>query len=351
MEVAMQEFDDIIKRIGAMGPVWYVQTLKMFGDTLHGSVVVAHYNRIKPNNVKLVWGLSERYIGEYKEFLHCNAKVGLPHQLENEGRVRLMKRIEALPNVQKAIKPPVGIWGWNGTGSIADNIFHNAGIQRLHVERKPILPVGIEDYAWADTKMRQFKLVGKKYGVLEYNSYTLREPPHCSTKSTEWYNEMLSHVQFPIVYTGGPDDAKLAYGKDLRGCTFRQAKVMIMRSRLMIGCGSGLTMVAASNGVDTPIMEVGVGDAISMNGCRYARSMIVSSKDPRKVAIEINRAIDQGIKLTPIVAPIDLKTGKPTSRKDKREKQKKKQKPKKAKPKKSIPRAKRRYGVRSGRLK
>ena len=345
---------DIIKRISGMGPVWYVQTLKMFGDTLHGSIVVAHYNRIKPANVKLVWGLSERYIDEYREFLQCDAKVALPHKLSNDGRVRLMRRVEALPNVQKTIKPPVGIWGWNGTGSIADNIFHNAGIQRLQVERKPILPVGIEDYAWADSKMRSFKLVGKKYGVLEYNSYTLREPPHCSTKSTEWYNEMLSHVQFPIVYTGGPNDAKLAYGKDLRGCSFRQAKVFIMRSKLMIGCGSGLTMVAASAGVNTPIMEVGVGDAISMNGCRYARSMIVSSKDPRKVAIEINRAIDSGITLAPVVAPIDLKTGKPkpTSRKDKRSRQKNKprQTKKPKQPKKGIPRAQRRYGVRSGRL-
>ena len=41
---------------------------------------------------------------------------------------------------------------------------------------------------------------------------------------------MLSQVRFPIVYTGSPKDPPLKYGIDLRGCTFRQAKVMIMRS-------------------------------------------------------------------------------------------------------------------------
>jgi len=189
------------------------------------------------------------------------------------------------------IRPLVGIWGWNVGGSIADNMFHNAGITALHVPRKPLLPVGIEDYAWSDEILRNYNLVGRKYGVLEYNSYSLSGPPHNAIKPPSWYNEMLSKVKYPVVFTGGKNDPPLNYGIDLRGCTFRQAKVMIMRSKLMVGCGSGLTMVACSDGVNVPIIELGIGPAISMNSCRYGKSKIIKNIDATRVANAINNVL------------------------------------------------------------
>ena len=60
-------------------------------------------------------------------------------------------------------------------------------------------------------------LVKRKYGVLEYNSYSLSGPPHNAVKPTSWNNKMLSKVKHPIVYTGSKKDAPLAYGIDLRG--------------------------------------------------------------------------------------------------------------------------------------
>jgi len=281
--------DEIVTKIGQLGAVWYVQTLKMFGDTLHGSIVVAHYNSLKPKGIKLVWGISERYVDEYKEFLRCDVKISLPHNMTNQERVILTRKVEALPNVQKVIRPLVGVWGWNIGGSIADNVFHNAGITKLQVHRKPHFPVGIEDYRWSDSILRKHKLT--KYGVLEYNSYSLSGPPHNAIKSTAWYNEMLSYVEFPIVYTGSKNDAQLEYGYDLRGCTFRQAKVMIMRSKLMVGCGSGLTMVACSVGVNTPLIELGIGGTISMSSCGYGQGEIIKSNDPRHVATVINNIL------------------------------------------------------------
>lgn len=279
-----------IEQLKSMGKVWYVQTLKMFGDTLHGSIVVSHYAQEKPDDAKLVWGLSEKYIKEYDEFLICT-KIGLPHNLTNQQRVGLARKIEALPNVKKVIKPLVGIWGWNISGSIADNVFHNAGIKKLSVPRKPQLPVGIQDYAWSDSVLIGNNLVKRPYGVLEYNSYSLSGPPHNAIKPIDWYNKMLSKIRYPIVYIGGKDDPPLEHGVDLRGCTFRQAKVMIMRSKLMIGCGSGLTMVSCSDGVNVPLMELGIGETISMSGCGYGKGKIVKNQDPIKVANMINRII------------------------------------------------------------
>ena len=284
--------NNILNKLAALGPCWYVQTLKMFGDTLHGSIVVAHYNTLKPIGTKLVWAMSERYVDEYREYLSCDVKIALPHNMSNQERVELARAAEKLPNVIKVIKPLVGIWGWNTAGSIADNVFYNAKIASLNVARKPILPVGIQDYAWSDDVLKQFKLVGKKYGVLEYNSYSLSGPPHNAINPTSWYNEVLSKVIFPIVYTGGPKDAVLKYGRDLRGCAFRQAKIMMMRSKLMIGCGSGLTMVACSDGVNVPVIELGIGSSISMAGCGYSNnSTIINSKNPDVVANIINKAI------------------------------------------------------------
>jgi hypothetical protein len=290
----MNKIKEIAKKINSLGNVWYVQTLKMFGDTLHGSIVVAHYNVVKPPGTKLVWGLSERYAKEYKEFLACDVKLPLPHDLSNQDRVDLAQAVEALPNVKKVVRPLVGIWGWNMGGSIADNVFHNAGINNLQVPRTPLLPVGIEDYAWSDDVLRSHKLVGRGYGVLEYNSYSLSGPPHNAIQPPSWYNEMLAQVKHPIVFTGGKGDPPLKYGIDLRGCTFRQAKVMIMRSRLMVGCGSGLTMVACSDGVNVPLIELGIGQTISMNGCRYGKSKVMKNKNASEVASAINRAIGGG---------------------------------------------------------
>jgi len=189
------------------------------------------------------------------------------------------------------IKPLVGIWGWNVGGSIADNVFYNAGITKLNVQRKPFLPVGIQDYAWSDDILRAHKLVSRKYGVLEYNSYSLSGPPHNAVNSIDWYNEMLSKVRHPIIYTGGKNDPPLRYGIDLRGCAFRQAKVMIMRSKLMIGCGSGLTMVACSDGMNVPLVEINIGDTISMNGCGYGKSKIMKNPTPAQLADFINRTL------------------------------------------------------------
>jgi hypothetical protein len=286
----MSTITNITSEIRKMGPVWYVQTLKMLGDTLHGSIVVAHYNSVKPPGITLVWGLSERYINEYREFLICR-KIALPHNLSNQQRVELARSVENLPNVKKVIRPLVGIWGWNIGGSIADNVFYNAGIKKLGVPRKPIMPVGIEDYAWSDEILRRHKLVGRRYGVLEYNSYSLSGPPHNAIQPASWYNKMLSQVQHPIVYTGGLNDPPLEYGVDLRGCGFRHAKVMIMRSRLMVGCGSGLTMVACSDGVNVPLIELGIGKTISMTGCGYGKSTIIRNDNPTKIANTINNIL------------------------------------------------------------
>lgn len=285
--------NNIIAKINAIGkPCWYIQTLKMFGDTLHGSIVTAHYYKTKPKNIKLIWGLSERYIKEYDEFLLCDYKVALPHDLQHQDRVNLARKIENLPNIQKVIKPLVGVWGWNISGSIADNVFHNAQIKNLSIPRKPILPVGIKDYAWSDNILKSKKLLGRKYGVLEYNSYSLSGPPHNAIKSIKWYNKMLSMVHYPVIYVGGKNDPPLKYGTDLRGCTFRQAKVMIMRSKLMIGCGSGLTMVACSDGVGTPLIELGIGDTISMRGCGYGNGRIIrKDAPPAEIANIINHAL------------------------------------------------------------
>jgi hypothetical protein len=212
--------------------------------------------------------------------------------MSNQERVELAKAIERLRNVQKVIRPLVGIWGWKVSGSIADNVFHNAEIEKLAVPRRPVFPVSIEDYAWADQIMVAEDLVRRKYGVLEYNSYSLSGPPHNAVKPTSWYNKMLSKVKHPIVYTGSKKDPPLAYGIDLRGCTFRQAKVMIKRSNLMIGCGSGLTMVACSSDMNVPLLELGIGPPISMRGCGYGEGKILNKNaSPSDVANMINKMI------------------------------------------------------------
>lgn len=250
-----------------VGDTILIEGLRNFGDCLHISMVVNQYRKVFPDK-NIIWAISERYFEQFESYTaHIPCVIfPLPHDLTPEDRQELKKWSEGL-GFYKVTFPCVAVSGWTKPGSIIDNVLFNANITELKVPRRPVFPHEIEDYRWHDQFIISNGLLNRPYIALEYNSYTLSQPPHNTTWSVDTYNEMLSTFTVPVIYMGSKSDPKLKYGFDARGCTWKQAKVIIQRAKLMVGCGSGLSVLSACHDIETPLIEINIGNPISMKHC------------------------------------------------------------------------------------
>lgn len=285
LEIGLERVKESLKKYD--NPI-YVQSTQMFGDALHGSMVAKHYRSMYPNR-PLIWAISEKYGDAFKYYNHPTEILHLPHlsneNLEENFETRRSWAREAAKSAE-VIKCCVGPFGWNCAGSIVDAVLYNAGIKKLAVARKPMMPLGSEDEEWAENFIDKHDL--NKFVVLEYNSYTFSKPPHNSTWSPSNYNRLLAQMKYRTVWTGAADDPPLNRGIDARGISWRQAAALIKRARLFVGCASGLTMVAVTKGIDTPILEVNIPDEVSMRYCGYKDSRVIRAKIPEIAADIIN---------------------------------------------------------------
>ena len=249
-------------------PVILVEMHRMFGDILHSTLVVRHFRKTTPNAV--VWAISERYAETFATFtpekLGPHLIVPLPElpDFPKDGpyRVRWVKKARELPRVKRAVGCGVHPWGWK-SGSIVDAILLNAGIQKLGWTRAPCLPISVEDQAWAKDFIKSHPVPGP-FVALEYRSVSLGSRP------VSWYQKLVRNLPVPVVAIGGTRDPKVPGAIDARGCTFRQAKALICRADAFVGCGSGLSVLAASRGCDPPAIEL-IDHHLSMPALGYRK--------------------------------------------------------------------------------
>jgi hypothetical protein len=256
-----------------------IKTLKMFGDVLHGSIIVRHFRALHPNR-PIIWAISDRYLDPFKYYPYATTMVGLPHSMTLEHRQELGKRLRATYGAN-VVLPCVGPFGWKTAGSIVDQFLNNAKVKRLAVARKPILPIGDEDRKWADDFMKQHGLKDQAFMCMEYNSHSFKRKPEGPIWTISEYNDFLSQLKHPVVYLAHAGAERLKYGIDGRSSSWRQASALIRRAKGFLGCGSGLTMVSATEGVNTPILELNIGRSITMAGCGYKNSTALASQTPK----------------------------------------------------------------------
>lgn len=262
-----------------------IKSTKMMGDTIHVSIIVRHYRFIYPDR-HIIWAISEKYLDAYKYYPYATKIVGLPHELSLQERQRLSKRLKNVLG-DNLIVCAVGVYGWNTAGDIATQFFYNAKIENLIIPRRPILPIGPEDEEWADKFIKKNKL--KRFACMEYNSDSFKRIPDGPMWTIDMHNEFLSKLELPMIWLAHRGADKLKYGVDGRGTTWRQAATLIGRAKVFIGHGSGLTMVAATEGIETPIMEVNIGNTITMVGCGYKQSMTLHKETPDSLASRVNK--------------------------------------------------------------
>ena len=278
--------DTIINCKFPKNKIIFIEGLKNFGDVLHSSVVVRHYIKEYPHH-KIIWGISEKYSSQFDEYSALTGAtiISLPHDATPQIRQE-WKRYNF--NIFKSIFPLCAVSGFDIAGNIVDNVLYNAGINKLSVPKKPYFPHGINDYQWHDQFCIKYGLKSKKYIVLEYNSYTLSKPPHNITWPIDKYDLMLKGMMFPVVWTAAKDDPPLEIGIDARGITWRQAKVMIERCGCVIGCGSGIGVLSCCEGLNPYILEINIGEALSLKNIYNANSESIRTDNPLEITNIVN---------------------------------------------------------------
>lgn len=251
-----------------------IESTKMMGDILHNSIIVRHYRKVQPIR-NIIWAISEKYLEPLKHYPYATKIVGLPHDLTLDDRRLLCKHLR---NKYEVLAPCVGVSGENTYGSIANQFFFNAKIKNLAVPRRPVLPIDNYDIDWAKAFVKKHGL--KRFVCMEYNSFSLPRKEKGGIWPLEYYEEFLSKVKIPVVWLAHAEAAPFKYGIDGRNSTWRQAAALIKEASLFLGSGSGLTMVAASEGIETPIMEVNIGSTITMRGCGYKKSIDLHKQTP-----------------------------------------------------------------------
>lgn len=261
-----------------------IKSTRNMGDCLHTTVIINHYKTLNPKR-NIVWAISEQYVDAFKYFKYPVEIVGLPHDMTLENRQKVTRHLKHLG----LISPCVGVTGENWGNNIAEQFFINAKIQTLAVPRKPILPFGDKDIAWANEFVNRHKL--DKFISMEYNSFSFDRRPVGGIWPLENYAKFLELIDIPVVWIGHQGAPKFKHGIDGRGCTWRQAAALMKMSSLFLGSGSGLTMVAASRDVDRKIVEINIGRPVSMAGCGYSKSICLSKQTPESLVENIKKLL------------------------------------------------------------
>lgn len=248
-------------------PSIVIEMTRQLGDILHSTVVVRQFRVNHPTH-HIVMAIGSCHASTFSTFTpdalgpHSFAQLpDLPaYPQDGPYRVHWVRETNKLQNV-RAFGCGVHPWGWPG-GSITDAILLNAGLDRLTIERRPCLPLSLEDETFATSFIAKNGL-GNGFIALEYHSVTIQPRP------TQWFVELIRHIRLPVVSLAHPDAQHVTGTVDGRSTTFRQAKALIARSQCFIGAGSGLSVVAASLGCTQPIVEL-VTPNLSIPAIGYA---------------------------------------------------------------------------------
>jgi hypothetical protein len=276
-------------------PVVVVEQHRQFGDILHATIVVRHLRAVLPEH-RIVLAICEQYAETLSGFdvgaLGPHAYALLPrlpaYPDDASARIAWVQHARTLPGVVRAFGCGPHPWG-AGPGSIVDAVLRNAGIDSLVVERRPCLPIRVEDVHSARAFLAERGL--SRYIALEYRSFSYEPLPPA------WWESFVRAVGIPVVALAHPEAPMLAGAIDGRATTLRQAKSIIADAACFVGSGSGLSVLAAALGCESPVVE-NCDPPICMPAIGYRRSgdrhLLCQTRQVSKLVEAVHRLVKGG---------------------------------------------------------
>lgn len=261
--------DAIAAAVGSLPPpVIVVEQHRNFGDILHATIVIRQLRAVLSDR-SVVFAVSEQFTDALRYFdviaLGPHQLAALPrlspYPADGPYRVSWVVAARTLPGVERAIGVGVHPWGWRG-GSIVDGVLANADVGPLVVPRRPCLPVSPDDVVSARALLVRWGIAPSSYVALEYRSFSAEPLP------VAWWAAFVRELGIPVVAIAHGDAPQLVGAIDARGTSLREAKSLIADAACFVGCGSGLSVLAAAIGCETRVVE-NCPEEISMAAIGY----------------------------------------------------------------------------------
>jgi ADP-heptose:LPS heptosyltransferase len=266
-------------------PKILVKIAKNMGDSMHGQPIIRHYRHLHPN-AAIVYMVEDKYRNVHEYDTNIDQIVSLPNGLDNKVRLALWDPIKSNKNIDIAIVPAINPFqalhkenAWCHK-NIADQYFHNAGIPNLqplggrHIEVK----YDMQDKAVADKLLAER---GEKLIAVEYISYSTAPIWKMSTYTA--FVQLAAQRGFKCLSIAGKHEPLIPGTIDCRGITWRQTAALLSKVQYVIGCGSGITVLAAAARPQPKILELDIPENVTIAGCGYAPGILIKKPTPQSV--------------------------------------------------------------------
>jgi len=260
-----------------------VEQNRNLGDTLHLIPIIRHYRKLYPKAM-IIFLVGSTYSGahEYNQDLdriYTIKPLGVrPRIALRKELLKLAAKTKDIQVISPSIFPYGEIWkelAWSHA-DIATQYFVNAGINKKELkgfDRSLFVNLTQADRDWAKGFVKKHKL--KKFGTLEYNSYS--HPTNWKIAQFVKLATELKKKGIQCVSLAGPKERPVGGTVNGTGTSWRKTVALMEHATFHVGVGSGLTMLAAT--VDKSkrpkIIEVAVSPSISMDACGYADSISI----------------------------------------------------------------------------
>lgn len=268
-------------------PLILVEGNRNQGDVLHHTVILNHYRTVH-KDACIVFLVGSDYHNAHEFNPHADRVIPVP-VMEPKERIAFRRWLleEFEPKIKviaPSIHPYREVWkelNWI-LPNIADQYLANAGIKELACPKKLIVEITPDDKTWADNFLLKYRLKPKRVFGFEYKSYSKRP-----VWSVDHYMKFVKRLQarnISCVCFCGEKEKPIFGSISGAGISWRRTVAILSKIPIFIGCGSGVTMLAAAAIPQPKIVEVAISDSVSMKGCGYADSIRLKELDPLMAA-------------------------------------------------------------------
>ncbi len=271
-----------------------IKQTRNLGDTLHITPIARHYKTKFPG-CKIAFVVGKSYASVHEFNPDFDRLFPIDNNLSPHDRIALKRHIDEVVDLDLKICPSIFPFGevWKShTWShpiISQQIFSNGCIEldKMLGDKKLHAPISNDDIEYANKFVGKYKCV-----ALEYQSYS--HTPSWRINNFEILTKHLKNHGFQTISFGAQNEGVVDGSIDGRGISWRRTIAILSKCKFMIGVGSGVTMLAAAATPTPHIIEIGVSEAISMRGCGYADSTLLSGTSTPAIVADFIAAAEKG---------------------------------------------------------